>query len=72
MEHIKPCRLGHWGTTPGVNFIYVHLNRLIKKYYFNMIYTCGPGHGGLGIVANTYIEGTYSEVYQTSPPMQRG
>ena len=62
-EHIKPRLLGHWGTTPGLNFIYVHLNRLIKKHDLDMIYITGPGHGGPGIVANTYLEGTYSEVY---------
>ena len=63
LEHIKPRLLGHWGTTPGLNFIYVHLNRIIKKYDLNMIYICGPGHGGPGLVANTYLEGTYSELY---------
>ena len=63
LEHIKPRLLGHWGTTPGLNFIYVHLNRVIKKYDLNMIYIAGPGHGGPGLVANTYLEGTYSEVY---------
>jgi xylulose-5-phosphate/fructose-6-phosphate phosphoketolase len=63
LEHIKPRLLGHWGTTPGLNFIYVHCNRLIKKYDLNMIYVCGPGHGGPGMVANTYLEGTYSEIY---------
>jgi xylulose-5-phosphate/fructose-6-phosphate phosphoketolase len=62
-EHIKPRLLGHWGTTPGLNFIYVHLNRVIKQYDLNMIYVCGPGHGGPGMVANAYLEGTYSEVY---------
>lgn len=62
-EHIKPRLLGHWGTTPGLNFIYVHLNRVIKARDLDMIYVCGPGHGGPGIVANTYLEGTYSEVY---------
>src|SRR5215216_6563753 len=62
-EHIKPRLLGHWGTTPGLNFIYVHLNRLIKKHDLNMIYIIGPGHGGPGIVANVYLEGTYSEIY---------
>src|SRR5205814_1603642 len=62
-EHIKPRLLGHWGTTPGLNFIYVHLNRLIKEHNLNMIYVTGPGHGGPGLVANTYLEGTYSEVY---------
>jgi xylulose-5-phosphate/fructose-6-phosphate phosphoketolase len=63
LEHIKPRLLGHWGTTPGLNFSYVHLNRIIKKYDLNMIYICGPGHGGPGMVANTYLEGTYSELY---------
>jgi xylulose-5-phosphate/fructose-6-phosphate phosphoketolase len=63
LEHIKPRLLGHWGTTPGLNFIYVHCNRLIKKYDLNMIYVCGPGHGGPGMVANTYLEGAYSEIY---------
>ncbi len=62
-EHIKPRLLGHWGTTPGLNFIYVHLNRVIRKYDLDMIYVCGPGHGGPGMVANTYLEGTYSELY---------
>src|ERR1700747_3460706 len=62
-EHIKPRLLGHWGTTPGLNFIYVHLNRLIKKLDLDMIYITGPGHGGPGLVANAYLEGTYSEVY---------
>ena len=62
-EHIKPMLLGHWGTTPGQNFIYVHLNRVIKKYDLNMIYISGPGHGGPAIVGNVYLEGTYSEVY---------
>ncbi|MBK9983652.1 MAG: phosphoketolase family protein [Saprospiraceae bacterium] len=63
LEHIKPRLLGHWGTTPGLNFIYVHLNRIIKKYDLNIIYVTGPGHGGPGIVANTYLEGTYSELF---------
>ena len=62
-EHIKPRLLGHWGTTPGLNFIYVHLNRVIKQHDLNMLLVTGPGHGGPGIVANTYLEGTYSEVY---------
>ena len=62
-EHIKPRLLGHWGTTPGLNFIYVHLNRIIKAGNLNMIYVIGPGHGGPGIVANTYLEGTYSEYH---------
>ncbi|MEW6143516.1 MAG: phosphoketolase family protein [Thermodesulfobacteriota bacterium] len=63
LEHIKPRLLGHWGTTPGLNFIYVHLNRVIKEKYLNMIYIAGPGHGGPAIVANAYLEGTYSEYY---------
>ena len=62
-EHIKPRLLGHWGTTSGLNFIYVHLNRAIKDHDLNAIYVIGPGHGGPGLVANTYLEGTYSEVY---------
>jgi len=63
IEDVKPRLLGHWGTTPGLNFIYVHMNRIIKKYDLNVIYLAGPGHGGPGIVANVYLEGTYSEVY---------
>ncbi|MGG7577707.1 phosphoketolase family protein [Rhizobium sp. Nf11,1] len=62
-EHIKPRLLGHWGTTPGLNFIYAHLNRLIRARDLDIIYICGPGHGGPGMVANTYLEGTYSEIY---------
>jgi xylulose-5-phosphate/fructose-6-phosphate phosphoketolase len=62
-EHVKPRLLGHWGTTPGLNFIYVHLNRVIRKHDLDMVYICGPGHGGPGMVANTYLEGTYSELY---------
>ncbi len=63
MEHIKPLVVGHWGTTPGQNFIYVHLNRVIKKYDLNMFYIAGPGHGGPALVGNVYLEGTWSEVY---------
>ena len=63
IEHIKPRLLGHWGTTPGLNFIYVHLNRVIKAHDLDVIYICGPGHGGPGMVANTYLEGTYTEFY---------
>ena len=63
LEHIKPRLLGHWGTTPGLNFIYVHLNRIIKKYDLNMFYIAGPGHGGPAMVANTWLEGSYSEFY---------
>jgi xylulose-5-phosphate/fructose-6-phosphate phosphoketolase len=63
LEHVKPRLLGHWGTTPGLNFIYLHFNRIIKKYDLSAIYVCGPGHGGPGMVANTYLEGTYTELY---------
>lgn len=63
LEHIKPRLLGHWGTTPGLNFVYVHLNRLVASHDLNVIYVTGPGHGGPGLVANTYLEGTYSEFY---------
>jgi xylulose-5-phosphate/fructose-6-phosphate phosphoketolase len=62
-EHVKPRLLGHWGTTPGLNFIYAHLNQVIKQRDLNVIYICGPGHGGPAMVANTYLEGTYSEIY---------
>ena len=75
LEHVKPRLLGHWGTTPGLNFVYVHFNRLIKRDDLNVIYIIGPGHGGPGIVANTYLEGTYSEIYpnisQSVEGMQR-
>ena len=63
LADVKHMLLGHWGTTPGQNFIYVHLNRVIKKYDLDMIYVSGPGHGGPAVVANTYLEGTYSEIY---------
>ena len=63
LEHIKPTLLGHWGTTPGQNFIYVHLNRIIRQYDLDMIYMSGPGHGGPALLSNTYLEGTYSEIY---------
>jgi xylulose-5-phosphate/fructose-6-phosphate phosphoketolase len=63
LAHIKRMLLGHWGTTPGQNFIYTHLNRIIKKYDVNMIYISGPGHGGPAVVGSTYLEGTYSEIY---------
>jgi xylulose-5-phosphate/fructose-6-phosphate phosphoketolase len=63
LQHIKPRLLGHWGTTPGLNFIYAHFNRVIKKHDLNVIYICGPGHGGPGMVANAYLEGTYTELY---------
>src|SRR6202167_2076445 len=63
LTHVKRMLLGHWGTTPGQNFIYTHLNRVIKKYDADMIYMSGPGHGGPAVVGNTYLEGTYSEIY---------
>src|SRR5688572_8441179 len=63
LEHVKPRLLGHWGTTPGLNFVYVHMNRAIRQRDLNAIFIAGPGHGGPGVVANTYLEGTYSEVY---------
>ena len=69
LAHIKPRLLGHWGTTPGLNFLYVHLNRIIKAYDLNMIYVIGPGHGGPGLVAHSYLEGTYTEHY---PNIERG
>ena len=72
VEHIKPRLLGHWGTTPGLNFIYVHFNRLIKKYGLNVIHIIGPGHGGPGLVANAYLEGTYSEIYTNIPQSEEG
>ena len=62
-EHVKKKIVGHWGTVPGQNFIYAHLNRIINEYDLNMIYISGPGHGGNALVSNTYLEGTYSEVY---------
>ena len=71
-EHIKPRLLGHWGTTPGLNFIYAHLNRVIKARDLDMIYITGPGHGGPGLVANAYLEGTYSEVYPEISPDEQG
>jgi xylulose-5-phosphate/fructose-6-phosphate phosphoketolase len=71
-EHIKPRLLGHWGTTPGLNFIYAHLNRAIKKHDANMMCIIGPGHGGPGIVANVYLEGTYSEVYPNTGQDEAG
>ena len=72
LKHIKPRLLGHWGTTPGLNFIYVHFNRAIKKHDLNVVYIAGPGHGGPGLVANTYLEGTYSEVYSNISPDEEG
>jgi xylulose-5-phosphate/fructose-6-phosphate phosphoketolase len=72
LEHVKPRLLGHWGTTPGLNFIYVHLNRVIKARDLDMIYITGPGHGGPALFANTYLEGTYSEVYPDVAQDERG
>jgi xylulose-5-phosphate/fructose-6-phosphate phosphoketolase len=72
IEHVKPRLLGHWGTTPGLNFIYVHLNRIIKAQDLNTIYIAGPGHGGPGLVANTYLEGTYSEYYSNISEDEEG
>ncbi len=66
-EHVKPRLLGHWGTTPGLNFIYVHCNRIIKNHDLNMIYITGPGHGGPGLIANTWLEGSYSEFFPNIP-----
>ena len=74
-QHMKPRLLGHWGTSPGLSFMYVHFNRLIQEQDVNMIYLAGPGHGGPAIVANVYLEGTYSEIYpeitQDSEGMKR-
>src|SRR5246500_5403055 len=72
LEHIKPRLLGHWGTTPGLNFIYAHCNRIIRNHDLDMIYICGPGHGGPGMVANTWLEGTYSELYPNIPQNAEG
>src|SRR5882762_2275282 len=63
LKHVKPRLLGHWGTTPGLNFIYAHLNRVIRRDDLDLIFVCGPGHGGPAVVANTYLEGTYTERY---------
>ena len=71
-EHIKPRLLGHWGTSPGLNLIYVHLNRLIKEHAVRAIYLAGPGHGGPALIANVYLEGTYSEIYPEIPRNQEG
>ena len=72
IEHVKPRLLGHFGTTPGLNFIYAHFNRLIRNYDLNVIYLAGPGHGGPGLVANTYLEGTYSEFYPNITQNEEG
>src|SRR5690242_15396308 len=71
-EHIKPRLLGHWGTSPGLNLLYVHLNRLIRQHDVDAIFLAGPGHGGPAVLANVYLEGTYSEVYTEVPPNAKG
>ncbi len=71
-QHVKSRLLGHWGTTPGLNFIYAHFNRIIKNHNLNVLYVTGPGHGGPGLVANTYLEGTYSELYPNIPQTTAG
>src|SRR5690242_19487844 len=71
-EHVKPRLLGHWGTTPGLNFIYAHCNRLIHARDVDMIFVCGPGHGAPGVVANTWLEGTYSELFPEVPWNEAG
>src|SRR5664280_3325011 len=63
IEHVKPRLLGHWGTTPGLNFVYAHMNRIINRDRLDAIYITGPGHGGPGMVANSYLEGSYTETY---------
>src|SRR5262249_46503646 len=74
-EHVKPRLLGHWGTTPGLNFVWAHMNRAILQRDLEALYICGPGHGGPGVVANAWLEGTYSEIYPSvsrdEPGMQR-
>jgi len=72
LEHVKPRLLGHWGTTPGLNFIYVHMNRVIKKYDLDMIYISGPGHGAPAMISNCYLEGTYSEIYPEKSQDEEG
>ncbi|MFO7690955.1 MAG: phosphoketolase family protein, partial [Cryobacterium sp.] len=71
-DHVKPRLLGHWGTTPGLNFLYAHLNRAIQERSLNTLFVAGPGHGGPGMVANAYLDGTYSEVYSDIPPTEAG
>jgi xylulose-5-phosphate/fructose-6-phosphate phosphoketolase len=71
-EHVKPRLLGHWGTSPGLNLVYVHLNRLIKQYDLNVVYMAGPGHGGPALVANVYLEGTYTEHFPHITQDQEG
>jgi xylulose-5-phosphate/fructose-6-phosphate phosphoketolase len=71
-EHVKPRLLGHWGTTPGLNLLYAHMNRVIKERDLSALYVTGPGHGGPGLVANAYLDGTYSEVYSSIGQDQDG
>ena len=71
-EHIKPRLLGHWGTSPGLNFVYAHLNRVINRRGANLLYVCGPGHGGPAMVANAWLEGTYSELYSHVSQRRQG
>src|SRR5215471_15372768 len=71
-EHVKPRLLGHWGTTPGLNLLYAHLNRVIRNWDLDVIYIAGPGHGGPGLVANTYMEGTYTERYPSISANEEG
>src|SRR3954470_18263479 len=72
VEHIKPRLLGHWGTSPGLSLLYVHMNRLIRERDLNVIYLAGPGHGGPAILANVYLEGAYSEIYPEITEDERG
>src|SRR5262245_23464351 len=71
-DHIKQRLLGHWGSSPGLSFIYIHLNRLIKKHDLNAIFMAGPGHGAPGVLAPAYLEGTYSEIYPNKSEDERG
>src|SRR3954469_24418877 len=71
-EHVKPRLLGHWGTTPGLNFVYAHANRAIRARDLQALFVCGPGHGGRGVVANAYLEGTYTELYPHVTPDEPG
>ncbi|HWH92933.1 MAG TPA: phosphoketolase, partial [Baekduia sp.] len=72
IEHVKPRLLGHWGTTPGLNFLYAHMNRLIRAHDVEAIFVTGPGHGGPGLVASAYLDGTYAEVYSNITPGEEG
>lgn len=72
LEHVKPRLLGHWSTTPGLNFIYVHLNRIIKQRDQNVLFVAGPGHGAPGVIANAGLKGTYCEVYPEAPQHTAG